>query len=224
MAHQRKLLGMTTLQIGVLAGLAAAVCILFIVVGWLMMRGGSRQTPAATTVPQMTSTPYVLPTITPTVTLTPVPYEQLIPEGWVQHETALMEIWLPANFKKAEKDPDEELRLIGSNPKTSLYKMTAIVGYQPLGTDTVDTYIDNIMLKADTRVRVVERRKVSLNGTDAVRMVLEARVDNIDLNELAYLIQDGGTVWVVYYVAQINEFYEMLPTFEQSVKTFRVVR
>jgi len=28
----------------------------------------------------------------------------------------------------------------------------------------------------------------------------------------------------VRYSAEIKEFYEMLPTFEQSVKTFRIVR
>lgn len=224
MAQQRRILGMTTTQIGILAGLGAAACILFGIVGWLVMNRGTQQAPLPTVAPQMTSTPYVLPTITPTLTLTPVPYEALIPEGWTQHKTELLEIWLPANFKKAQKDADEELRLIASNPRISPYKMTVILGYQPLGTGTVDTYIDNQILKADSTVRVVERRKVSLNGTDAVRMVLEARLDAVDTNELAYLIQDGGTVWIVYYVAQINEFYEMLPTFEQSAKTFRIVR
>ena len=224
MAQRRRILGMTTVQIGILAGLTAAVCVLFGIVGWLMMSGGLQRASVPTPVPQMTATPYVLPTLTSTVTLTPVPYEALIPEGWTQHKTELLEIWLPSNFKKADKDSDEELRLIASNPRISPYNMVVIIGYQPLGTDTVDTYIDNQVLKADPTIRIVERRKVSLNGTDAVRMVLEARVDTVDLNELAYLIQDGGTVWVVYYVAQINEFYEMLPTFEQSAKTFRIVR
>ncbi len=224
MAQQRRIMGMTTMQIGILAGLAAAACLLFAVVGWLVMRGGVRQAPAPTLAPQMTSTPHILPTITPTVTLTPVPYEQLIPEGWVQHKTALMEIWLPSNFKKAQKDSDEELRLTGSNPKTSLYKMSVTVSYEPLATDSLDAYVDNSLSKLDTALRVVERREVSLNATPAIRMVIEGKVEGVDVNELAYVLQDGTTAWAVVYVAQINEFYEMLPTFEQSAKTFRVVR
>jgi hypothetical protein len=215
---------MTTTQIGILVGLGAAACMLFGVTAWLVLRGGVRPAPAATLAPQTTSTPFVLPTITPTVTSTPVPYEQLIPEGWKQHKTALMEIWLPSNFKAAEKDSDEELRLLASNPKTSLYKMSVTVGYEPLVADSLDGYVDNRLSTMDSAIRVVERRKVSLNGTEAVRLVFEARIDAVDVNELVYVIQDGTTAWSVFYVAQINEFYEMLPTFEQSVKTFRVVR
>lgn len=224
MAQQRRVLGMTTVQVGILAGLAVAACMLFAIVGWLVMRGGLRQAPATTPVPQMTSTPYVLPTFTPTLTLTPVPYEQLIPEGWTQHKTELVEIWLPANFKVGDLDVDEELALTGSNPKTSLYDMNVIVTFEPLGSETLDAYIDNTVLKLNPTLRVVERRKVSLNATDAVRMVFEGRVEGIDVNELIYVIQDGGTAWAVLYIAQINEFYEMLPTFEQSAKTFRIVR
>jgi len=39
-----------------------------------------------------------------------------------------------------------------------------------------------------------------------------------------YVIQDGTAVWFVEYVAQINEFYDTLPSFERSAQTFRIVR
>lgn len=224
MTQDRKYFGMTIQQIGILVGLAVTACVLFAVVGWLALRGGFRQAPVPTLPPQMTATPYVIPTVTATATLTPVPYEQLIPEGWTQHKTELVELWLPANFKPTTADVDEELALTGSNPKTSLYKMNVIVTYEPLGTDTLDAYIDNSLLTLDPALRVVERRKVSVNATDAVRMVLEGRVEGIDVNELVYVFQDGSTAWAVLYTAQINEFYAMLPTFEQSAKTFRIVR
>jgi hypothetical protein len=55
-------------------------------------------------------------------------------------------------------------------------------------------------------------------------MTFELRVETVDVNELVYVIQDGGTVWFILYAAQINEYYEMLPIFEQSAKTFRVVK
>jgi len=48
--------------------------------------------------------------------------------------------------------------------------------------------------------------------------------NNIDLSELTYVIQDGGTIWYVQYSAELSEFYEMLPTFEASALTFRFVR
>ena len=226
MAPQRRILGMTSTQIGIVAGLGIAVCVLFSVMGWLVLgvNPSAFVQQAPTLAPQMTSTPFVIPTITPTLTFTPVPYEQLIPEGWNQHKTALMEIWLPSNFKVTNKDADEELALAGSNPKVTSYKMSVTVSYAPLGTDSLDAYVDTSLAKMDSTIRVVERREVSLNGADAVRMVFETRVDSVDVNELVYVIQDGGTAWVVFYVAQINEFYDTLPTFELSAKTFRVVR
>jgi hypothetical protein len=57
-----------------------------------------------------------------------------------------------------------------------------------------------------------------------VRITAEARVDNIDVNDLAFVILDGRTVWYVEYLAQINDFYELLPTFEQSILTFRLTK
>lgn len=224
MTRQRRILGMTTAQIGILVGLGAAVCILFAVTGWLVIRGGFQPVPASTVPPQMTASPFVLPTITPTLTPTLVPYEQLIPAGWTQHKTELMEIWLPSIFKVSNLDVNEELALTVANPKNSLYKMNVLVIYEPLGTNSLDAHIDNSFLQLEPLFRVVERRKVSLNATDAVRLVLEGRVDGIDVNELIYVIQDGSTAWAVFYIAQINEFYEMLPTFEQSAKTFRIMQ
>ena len=226
MTHHRRILGMTPAQIAILVGLGVAVCVLIAVMGWLVLgvNPSAFIQQAPTPAPRMTSTPFVLPTITPTLTFTPVPYEQLIPDGWNQHTTALMEIWLPSNFKVTNKDADEELALVASNPKTSPYKMSVTVSYVPLGTDSLETYVDTSLAKMDSTVRAVERREVSLNGADAVRMVFETRVDSVDVNELVYVIQDGGTAWVVFYVAQINEFYDTLPTFELSAKTFRVVR
>ncbi len=63
-----------------------------------------------------------------------------------------------------------------------------------------------------------------LNNIPAVRIVIEGRVDNIDVNELAYVIQDGSTIWYVLYVAQINDFYDNLENFEASARTFRLVK
>jgi hypothetical protein len=228
MSQNRKYLGMTSAQIGILVGLGVAVCILIAVTAWLMFGGKVKlpfsRPPENTPTPQMTPTLFVIPTFTPTVTPTPIPYEQLIPNGWKQFKTTLVELWLPSSFKIADKDSDEELAISGANSSSSLYRMRVIVSYEPLTGDSLDAHLDAGLLKVDPQARLVERRKVSLNSTETVRMMFEMRVETVDVNQLVYVIQDGGTVWFIVYVAQINEFYDMLPIFEQSAKTFRVVR
>ena len=54
--------------------------------------------------------------------------------------------------------------------------------------------------------------------------MFETRYNNLDVNDLTYVFQDGSTIWYVEYIAQINEFFEMLSVFEKSAQTFRVVR
>jgi hypothetical protein len=226
--QDRKYFGMTIQQLGILIGLAIFLCLLFGLTGFFIVRRGlsglQSQAPAIPPTAQMTATPLVLPTLTPTATLTPVPYEQLIPTGWKQYKTELVEIWLPLGFQNAKKEANEEVSLVSADTKKSLYKTLASVAYEPLDGKTMDAYIDTKLAQADTTVRVVERRKVALNSTEAVRMIIEAHSNGIDANELVYLVQDGGTVWIITYLAQINEFYDALPTFEKSAKTFRIIR
>lgn len=235
MTHNKKYYGMTVTQLAILAGLAITACFVFGAVGWLAMRGKSSPfAPASqnTPVSQTTATPFVLPTLTPTETPTPVPYEMLIPEGWLQFKTGLVELWLPKEFKvgnsqlfsDSANSATRDMILTGATSKSSLYRILVMVSYEPLPGDSFEAYIDNAIAELPAEVRMAERRKVSVNSTEAVRFVFETRRDNVDVNDLMYVFLDGSTIWYVEYVAQINEFYEMLPTFEQSVKTFRIVR
>ena len=85
MSQDRKYLGLTVQQLGILAGLAAFACLIFAVTGGLALRRGLgffSRSPQLTQVVPPTATSVIPPTITPTVTLTSVPYEQLIPDGW----------------------------------------------------------------------------------------------------------------------------------------------
>jgi len=227
MTQDRKIAGMTFQQIGILVGLGIFACLLFGLTGVLILRRGFRglsQAPITTsTIP---STPTILVTLTPalTETPTPVPYEQLIPDGWIQFKTTLVEIWLPSTFKAAKTQAGEELAASTTNSKVSLYKMRVSISYEPLGSDSLDTHLNARIVKLDPSIRVVERRRVSLNSTEAIRLLLEGRIQTVDINELVYVIQDGTAVWFVEYVAQINEFYDTLPSFERSAQTFRIVR
>jgi hypothetical protein len=230
---------MTTQQLGFLGGLAAVACLLFSCLMVLIVRrglNGSPANPAQKNTPAVvlsTFTPVVTPTITPTQTLTPIPYEQLIPLGWVQYKTALIEIWMPSEYKKASagavtavsgKAVTLNLGLI-STSKTSTYKPTVSISYEPLAASTLEEFIDQKLADTPLDVNIAERRKVTINSVDAYRIVFETHTKtNIDANELLFVFQDGGTVWYVKYSAEIKEFFELLPIFEESVKTFRIVR
>jgi hypothetical protein len=144
-----------------------------------------------------------------------------------------VEIWLPAEFQPG--DPQlfnnssntaiGELILTGSRSDSSLYQMLVMVSYEPLTADSLDTYLDTEVAKLPADIRVAQRTNVILNGTEAIRFVFETRYsNNLDVNDLTYVFLDGSTIWYVEYAAQINEFFEMLSTFEKSVQTFRVVR
>lgn len=235
MQQNRKFFGMTPLQLGILAGLAGIACLLFGLAGAFLLRGNAgpfRRAPENTLVPQAIPTMIVIPTLTPTQTPTPLPYEMLIPSGWAQFQTGLVEIWLPSNFKPG--DPKllndstnfamPELIMTGGASKSSLYQMLVTVSYEPLTADSLDALLDSKIAGFPPELRIVERRHISINSTDAIRFLFETRSKNVDIDVLTYVFLDGSTVWYVEYVAQINEFYDMLPAFENSVKTFRIVR
>jgi len=234
MTENRKYFGMTTAQLGMLGGLAAAACLVFAVTGWFVFRGGFNfsRPPVNTPVPQATSTPFIIPTITPTLTSTPVPYEQLIPTGWTQHRTELVELWLPSGFKIASSGVSGisgnsvllEMALTGPASDSSAYEMFVTVSFEPLTSDSLDTFVDSRLSNIPADINLAERRKILINSTEAYRLMFEGHSNNVSTNDLLFVFQDGSVIWYVRYSAEIKEFYEMLPTFEQSVKTFRIVR
>ncbi len=235
MAQNRRVLGMTPQQIAILGGLAILACVLFTVAGCFFLQGAPSMlapAPQNTLLPQFTATPFVIPTLVPTETSTPVPYEMLIPEGWVQFKTELVEIWLPKEFQKGNPkksdDPTDsltpEMEMIAPS-QSSVLPAIVTVSYQPLPEGSLDGFLELEAASLSTdEARLVDMRKVNINSVDAVRWLVEMRIDTYEVNGLMYIFQDGGTVWLIQYLAQINDFYTMLDTFEKSVKTFRVVR
>jgi hypothetical protein len=174
----------------------------------------------------------IQPTLTPTITPTPLPYEQLIPAGWNQYETSLVEIWLPSNFKLADNRTVNttagfalpELLIAEVPSKSSAYTMLVAVSYDLLTGDSLDKFLDAKFPSLPYQARVSDRRTVYVNTVEARRIVVEFRINNIDYNDMVYVFLDGQTVWYVEYVAQISEFFDNLPIFEQSIQTFRTVK
>ncbi len=237
MEEEKKYFGMTRMQIGILAALAAALILVVSVGAFLVLRS---LTPSASAPPQPTATPLPTvtlmaassPTVTPTSAPTAIPYEQLIPAGWKQYKTSLVEIWLPANFKLADKKALNQTAQLALNElfiteipsKTSTYNMLVSVSYNLLTGDSLDAFLETQIKQLPPEIRVTDRRTVYVNTVEARRIMLEYRVNNIDINDMVYVFLDGNTVWFVEYVAQIGEFFENLPIFEQSIKTFRTVK
>ena len=236
MSQDRKYFGMTIQQVGILAGLGAIVCLLFAVMGFLVLRRGLSglfsPAPESTPVVRATATPFAIPTGTPTETPTPIPYEELIPSGWIQHKTGLVELWLPSSFKASAAGATSGISgnsallelAFESSPKSSPFKTSVSVSYEPLTTNTLDEFVDLKLSNVPPEINMAEHHKVSINSMGAYRLMFERHHDNVDTNDLLFVFQDGGTVWYVKFSAELTDYYETLPVFEQSIKTFRIVR
>ena len=236
MTQDHKYWGMTSKQLGILAGLAALACLIFGVTGGLALRDGlglfSRSS-ESTLAAQPTATLLVLPTATSTVAPTPIPYEQLIPFGWMHHKTQLMELWTPPDFKSAApwlvsgvagEAVYLNLALISAVDRSG-YPATVSVSYEPLTSASLDAFLETKLSNIPPDVNMAENRNVSINSAEAVRILFERKTENnLDVNDLLFVLEDGGIVWYIKYSAEIKEFYELLPYFEESVKTFRVVK
>ena len=239
MDENKKYFGMTVTQIGILAGLAGAAMILFCMVGVLIVRNGfgnaapaQEQSPTLTPTFQPTATITLTPTQTPLPTFTPVPYESLIPASWAQHKTVLSELWLPAGYKTAKQDilivgltdtPMIDLTVRGALNSKSPNKIYVTVSYEPLPGGTLDEFVSQRLTQLGSSF-LADRSKATLNTVPAIRLIFSGRKGSADINELTYIILDGGTIWYVQYTAVINEFFDLLPMFESSAKTFRLAR
>lgn len=237
MRSEKKYFGMTGMQIGILGGLAGAALLIFCLLGVLVMR--NRLTPAAqlpTLAPTLEPSPTLIIAATPTSTpaATPQAYESLIPGGWVQYRTALYELWLPSGYKNGKTDTlitglgtasIMDLSLTGKYVPKSANKIYVNVSYEPLSTTDLDALITTRLSELGPYLSLSDRSRTDINTVPAVRLMFSGRKgNNVDINELTYVVLDGTTVWYIQYTAEITEFYEMLPTFEASAQTFRVVK
>ena len=230
--------GMTKTQIGILAGMAVFLVLFLCGGGWFVVRGFgggpglSEPVYTPTTAPTVTSIVEILPTVTPTITSTPAPYEQLIPADWNQYKTELVEIWLPKNFSAASKKTSDftanffasELLMTEVSSKSSAYRMQVAVTYDLMTGDSLDTFLDGKFPHLPFQARVTDRRTIFVNSVEGRRVVIEFKNNNVDYNDMVYVFQDGSTVWYVQYIAELSEFFDNLPVFEQSIKTFRPVK
>ena len=231
MNEEKKYFGMTRMQIGIVAGLAAALFLIVCLGGFFIFRGGAglAGNSVPTPVPSVTSIIPTPVTVIPTITPTPIPYEQLIPPDWKQYKTSLVEIWMPGNFNLADNKTKDitanfgvpDLLLAEVSSKSSAYTMLVSVSYDLSTSGSLDELLDEKFPSIPYQAHIADRRTVFINTHEARQLVIEFKVDNIDYNNLVYVIQDGNTVWYVEYVAQIAEYFDNLETFQTSIQTFR---
>lgn len=225
MPQNYKYLGITLSFIGILASLLIAAFLLLGVMGSFGFKESAR---VYTRVPQkhpdtLSRASFAVPTS--------VPHELLIPRGWEQFRTELVEIWLPKEFTSSDPqllsnsaDSDApELLITGASSQSSPYQMFVMISHEPLTAGSLDAYLEGEAVKYPAEIRVIEKKKVPINTRDAIRFVFETQSNQTNVTDLAYLFLDGNTIWYVEYVVSSDEFSAMLPTFESSVKTFRTV-
>ena len=230
--------GMTRMQIGILAGLAGFLILLVCIGGFILLRGVGResvsmapvQTP--TIMSTVTSVVTKAPTTTPTIAVTAAPYEQLVPANWLHFTTPLVEIWLPNNFKLADKKTvnitaglaKPELLITEIPNKSSAFNMLVSVSWDLMTGDSLDAFLEAKSPNLPYQSQIADRRTVYVNAVEARRLIIEFRLNNVDYDDMVYVFLDGSTVWYVEYVAEIGEFFANKDVFEQSIKTFRPVK
>lgn len=177
---------------------------------------------AATSIPLPTNKPLPSSTpVLPTPTFTATTYASLIPEGWNQYKYDKVEMWMPADFiKKSSKDA----LVYAENKNESGNGFIVSVGLTrdtPAETD-LDDYIQKGLVQFTPDTTFLEKKKFQVGSYEAIRMKMQAIINNIPMGEAIYFIKDGGNIWIVGTISHYDEFHKWLPIFDQIVRTFRI--
>lgn len=184
------------------------------------------------------------PTATIRPTSTPIP-------GWEKFKGAGIELWLPESFEGGDLSQDLEvivgkLRTLGSdfeqtaktieqNPSafaiwafdskasdSGFLTNVNIIKEKVLSAVTIDTYMDAVAKKLPPSFKIVDRKKVKLEHYEAMQVVIELELPNVQAKELIYVIKHSNVMWVITYATGKSEYEQQLPVFEQSANTFNV--
>ncbi len=166
-------------------------------------------------------------------------------------ETAKIELWLPDTFVGGDISKDLDLILsrmraggpdsarvaqfIEQNPSMfAMYAIDSKVGdigsitnvnvtmEQTLSAITLDIYLDAVTKQLPSGFQVLDRKVVTLERYQAGRVVVETASQGRRVKQLVYVFKDGGTFWIATYTTSADEFDQRLPSFEQSIRTFRI--
>ncbi len=89
---------------------------------------------------------------------------------------------------------------------------------------SLDGYLDEIALDQLTdNFSILTRETTVLQGYEAVRLELHGDLTSVEVIMLDYYIREGSRGWVISYTAMIEQYDSLLPVFEESASTFRVL-
>lgn len=251
MGNRKKYFGMTLAQIGILSALALVACIVFGILGTLMLDlvPGTRQVePTSTLQPSPTS--IVTSTVWPTVT--PIP-------NWNEYSFLgnQARIWLPASywggdtatssgaimegFKTTFKDEAftmdvegllaiPEIAFFAFDTESTTSARIAYVGSEPLNPDldlSMDFYLNRMMDNfSDASDRVVERQIIQLDHYQTGKLVVESKVPTGDsesfITIVIYMVQVDDTMWSITFRTGREEYKDYQDIIETSANSFWV--
>jgi hypothetical protein len=187
----------------------------------------------------------------PTPTATPIPYEAHVPENWRQHTTENIEIWLPENFSRVDNQeafsrefteiyekiglgefikqrqknlPVYEL-LLRYNPATAnQYIPTVFIKQFDRSGLSLPQFVDKAISVLGVNYSLVERKPFDFLGTQGERVIVQANYNNVYLNFVYYLALDGDTIWEIGADAHMDDFYNLLPVYDDIARSFRPLK
>lgn len=87
---------------------------------------------------------------------------------------------------------------------------------------TVEQYLQAASKQIAGQYKILEQKTISLEQYQAGRIMAEAKAGEITIRQLFYAVKDDKNFWLVTYSTTGNEFEQRLPSFEQSIRTFKV--
>lgn len=91
----------------------------------------------------------------------------------------------------------------------------------PPGT-SVEQFLEAATEQLTGQYQIVEQKVVPLDLYEAGRIVTEATIGTTPVKQVFYTVKNGDHFWLVTYSTTAADFNQRLPTFEQSIRSFKV--
>lgn len=121
------------------------------------------------------------------------------------------------------KENPSDYALLAFDPqsaKSGLPTNIAVTKRQARAKISVEDALSQATKQLPKWYEILEQKVVPLNQYQAGRIVAQAAIPNLAVKQLFYIIKNGDNFWVVTYTSKADNFDQLLPTFEQSARTF----
>jgi hypothetical protein len=87
---------------------------------------------------------------------------------------------------------------------------------------TLDMVMPTLAESLQGKANILEQKTVTLGNYEMGRIVLNMRQNDMTVKELAYLVLDNNSMWLVTFATTPAEFAERQPVFDQCMETFTI--